>query len=88
MGRICVPSTRAAQVARPIAAVQYDAQMPDPSQLRTLQSSAERLGELLAKAADRKGKVPEALWRAIAEAAVQVAAAAEMLAEDSKDGAG
>ena len=57
---------------------------PSPSQLRTLQSSAERLGELIAKAADQRA-VPEDLWREIAEAAVRVAAAAEMLAEDSGD---
>ena len=56
-----------------------------PTQLRTLKDSAERLGELIAKAADRKGKVPQELWRAIAEAAVHVAAAAEMLAGDSAD---
>ena len=51
---------------------------PDP--VRTLKDSAEELGALLEAAGDRAGSVPEELWREIAEAAVRVAAAAQMLA--------
>ncbi len=61
--------------------------VPHPDQLRTLRDSAERLGELIQKAADQRA-VPEELWREIAEAAVRVAAA-EMLAGDAEeDGSG
>lgn len=58
--------------------------MPHPDQLRTLKDSAERLGELIQKAAEQQN-VREELWREVAEAAVQVAAAPEMLAGDSGD---
>ena len=44
--------------------------------------SAELLGELLEQAGERSGQVPAELWRELAEAAVRVAAAAQMLAGD------
>ena len=44
--------------------------------------SAELLGELLEAVGDRSGQVPAELWRELAEAAVRVAAAAQMLAGD------
>ena len=58
--------------------------MTDADHLRTLKNSAERLGELIEKAADQR-RVPDELWKQIAEAAVRVAAAAEMLAGDAED---
>ena len=58
--------------------------MTHTDQLRTLRDSAERLGELIQQAADQRD-VRDELWREIAEAAVRVAAAAEMLAGDSED---
>ena len=47
--------------------------------------SAELLGELLEQAGERTGQVPAELWRELAEAAVRVAAAAQMLAGDADD---
>ncbi len=63
--------------------------MSRPETLRELQHSAELLGELLEAAGERSGEVPADLWREIAEAAVRVAAAAQMLAGDvEEDGGG
>ena len=59
--------------------------MPHPDPLHTLKDSAEELGELLTRAADQAGNVPEQLWREIAEVAVRVAAAAELLAGKGND---
>ncbi len=53
---------------------------PDPQ--RALKHSAELLRELLEAASERSGEVPQDLWREIAEAAVRLAAAAEILAGD------
>ena len=57
--------------------------MPHPDPIHALKDSAEELGALLEAAGDRAGNVPEELWREIAEAAVRVAAAAELLAGDA-----
>ena len=59
--------------------------MPDLAPLLELRESAELMGELLKQAGERSGQVPPELWREIAEAAVKVAAAAEMLAGDIED---
>ena len=58
--------------------------MTQPNPLRTLKDSAVLLGELLDKAAEQR-RVTGELWSEIAEAAVQVPAAAEMLAGDAED---
>ncbi len=68
----------------------YDALLlPNPAAREALKTAAETLGELLEQAGNRSGEVPVELWREIAEAAVRVAAAAQMLAGDvEEDGSG
>ena len=69
--------------------LRYDAIVPHPDPVRALKDSTQQLGALLEAAGDRAGNVPEELWREIAEAAVRVAAAAQMLAGDTEEhGAG
>ena len=54
--------------------------MSQAKTVQDLRDSAEQLGALLEAAGEQAGNVPEDLWREIAEAAVRVAAAAQMLA--------
>ncbi len=59
--------------------------MSHPDALEALKTAAETLGELLEQAGNRSGEAPQDLWRKIAEVAVQVAAAAEILAGDVEE---
>ena len=82
--RTPVPLASRCAATQQRAELRYDAAITDADPLRTLKDSAERLEELIQTAADQQ-PVRNELWREIAEAAVRVAAAAEMLAGDAED---
>lgn len=59
--------------------------MTDLDHVLTIREAGDRLGQLLDQAADQAGHVPPELWREIAEAAVQIATAASLLAGGPED---
>ena len=59
--------------------------MDDRVHILTIREAGNLLGQLLEKAADQAGDIPPELWRRVAEAAVQIATAASLLAGDVVD---